>query len=376
MSIALLAPTLVLWAAASVGALHPAEPPVTAAPTGSTSAVPGDPGTLTPGDGLGLATEPVGRSPGQRRPMSGLPVGGLGMTGAVLAGAVLRRHGTGRRRRSTASGPIFVYVPGHGGDPGGFADLAGRMGIDPTGVRVFDYRWAWPSDDALEASRRAPTSDAADALNAYLAALGEEGRTIYLVGHSKGGAVISEVIARWDEHPDLVVHAVSGATLLDPPIAAGPLGALQSVGWFHPGTADDGLFDPVRCGIGGCHDVRVGLGERSGVEVVVVRNPDARLTNLPGRPDRLRVYDLDDGEGDMLARFPNVFGMWRRMSEAHNSVLHDDTVAACISAEATSAGSCRWPSHGSSRGPSHTQGRGRARVRWGRGRSGNGPVVR
>jgi len=198
--------------------------------------------------------------------------------------------------------PIFVYVPGHGGDIDGFSDLAERIGIAPGDVRVFDYRWAWPSSDQVEASRRAPTGDAADALGAYLAALGDEGRPIYLVGHSKGGAVITEVVGRWDEHPEMSVHAVSGAAILDPPIASGPLGLLQSVGWFHSGTADDGLFDPIHCGWGGCRDVRDGLGERSGVEIVIVRNPDARFTNFWGRPDDVRVYDLNDGPGDMLGR--------------------------------------------------------------------------
>jgi len=266
----------------------------------------------------------------------------MGLGGVAIAGAVLSHRkirGGGREEQS----PIFVYVPGHGGDPDGFSDIANRIGIETEDVRVFDYRWAWPSGDRIEASRRASTGDAADALSAYLAALGEDGRPIYLVGHSKGGAVITEVVARWDAHPDMRIAAVTGATILDPPIAAGPLGALQSIGWFHSGTADDGMFDPIRCGWDGCRDVRNGLGSRSDVDVVMVRNPDARLTNFWGRPDGVRVYDLDDGAGDMLDPFPNLVGMWRRMGEAHNSVLHSDTVADCIAAEASVAGSCKWP---------------------------------
>ena len=320
-------------------------------------------GDLAPGDGLGLAPGPAGRS--ERTPSRSPfgPVGGAGLGGAALAGAVLARRRPRRGIRG-AHDPIFVYVPGHGGDPHGFADLAGRMGIGSGDVRVFDYRWAWPSDDPVEASRRVPTGDAADALGAYLAALGEAGRPIYLVGHSKGGAVITEVIGRWDTHPEMSVDAVTGATILDPPIAAGPLGILQSVGWFHGETADDGLFDPIRCGWSGCRDIRDGLGERSGVEVVVVRNPDARFTNFGDRPDGMRVYDLDDGGKDMLDPFPNLVGMWRRMSEAHNSVLHSDTVADCIGAEATATGSCTWPSATP------------IRLSWGRGRSGSGPLLR
>ncbi len=296
----------------------------------------------SPGSGLGLATrEPARpiRSP-LRIPVA--PAGGAGLGAALITTAILTR----RRRWGAAAvpqEPLFVYVPGHGGDPDGFDDLAGRMGIRSGDVRVFDYRWAWPSADQIEASRRAPAADAADALGAYLAALASTGRPIYLVGHSKGGAVITEVVGRWDEEPSTGVGAVFGATILDPPISRGPLGLLQSLGWFHGDTADDGLFDPVRCGWNGCWDVREGLGERSGVEVVIIRNPDAVFTNFRDRPDRVRVYDLDDGGGSMFGRFPSLTGMWKRMGEAHNSVLHNDTVAGCIAAEARTTGSCAWP---------------------------------
>lgn len=318
--------------------------------------------SVAPGDGLGLAPSPTsrsGRAPG-RSPF--VPIGGAGLGGVVLAGSVLVRRRGGGSRRDT--GPLFVYVPGHGGDPDGFGDLARRIGVEPRDVRVFDYRWAWASSDPVEASRWAPTGDAADALGAYLATLGSEGRAIYLVGHSKGGAVITEVVGRWDARPEIGVDAVVGAAILDPPIAAGPLGLLQSIGWLHGDTADDGLFDPVRCGRTGCRDIRDGLGERSGVEVVVVRNTDAGFTNFWGRPDDLRIYDLNDGGGSMFGRFPDLVGMWQRMGEAHNSVLHNDTVADCIASEAQVVGSCHWP---------EPQGLG---ALWGRGRSGTGPLLR
>lgn len=295
-----------------------------------------------PGDALGLSpgdTNKPRRGP-IRIPFA--PASGAGLGGAVIASAVLAR----RRRTGLASGPqdpLFVYVPGHGGNPQGFDDLAKRIGVDGADVRVFDYRWAWPSDDPIEASQRATADDAADALSAYLAALGADGRPIYLVGHSKGGAVVTEVVGRWDEHPTIGVAAVVGAAILDPPISSGPLGLLQSLGWLHGNTADDGLFYPVRCGWTGCRDIRDGLGQKSGVEVVIVRNPDAAFTNFRDRPDGVRVYDLDDGGGGLLGRFPNIFAMWGRMGEAHNSVLHSDTVAACIAAEAKRVGSCRWP---------------------------------
>ena len=320
------------------------------------------PAGVSPGDGLGLSSgapaHPV-RGP-LRIPLA--PAGGAGIGAVAIAGTVVarRRHGDSS---GAEAGPLYVYVPGHGGDPDGFDDLAERMGLDPSDVRVFDYRWAWPSSDAVEASRRAPASDAAHALSSYLAALGTAGRSIYLIGHSKGGAVITEVVGRWDEQPAMGVDAVVGATILDPQISTGPLGLLQSLGWFHGGTADDGLFDPVRCRWTGCRDIRDGLGERSGVEVVIVRNPDAAFTNFHDQPDRVRVYDLDDGGGSMFERFPSLIGMWQRMGEAHNSVLHSDTVAKCIAAEARKAGSCVWPKPKSAGSP------------WGRGRSGTGPLA-
>jgi len=320
------------------------------------------PGVGSPGDALGLSSgTPARPARGPVRiPLA--PASGAGIGAVAIAGAALARR---RRWESPGGGPgpLYVYVPGHGGDPDGFDDLAGRIGLGPSDIRVFDYRWAWPSSDAVEASRHAPAAHAADALSSYLAALGASGRPIYLVGHSKGGAVITEVIGRWDEHPSTGVDAVVGATILDPPISKGPLGLLQSLGWLHGETADDGLFNPVRCRWNGCRDIRDGLGERSGVEVVIVRNPDAALTNFRDRPDRVRVYDLDDGGGSMFERFPNLIGMWQRMGEAHNSVLHSDTVADCIAAEAQTTGSCEWPKPKS------------VRSAWGRGRSDTGPLA-
>lgn len=309
----------------------------TGTPAGSTTDEP-----AVPADGLGLApagAKRSGRGP-VRIPLA--PTGGLGLGGAAIVAATMVR----RRRAGTSSGsqdPLFVYVPGHGGGADGFDDLAGMMGVGSVDIRAFDYRWAWPSDDPLAASQRVPTNNAADALGEYLAMLASEGRPIYLVGHSKGGAVITELVGRWDGDPSTGVDSVIGATILDPPIASGPLGLLQSLGWFHGDTPDDGLFNPVQCGWSGCRDIRDGLGGRSGVEVVIVRNPDAVVTNLYAHPDDVRVYDLDDGGGSPFARFPRVLAMLSRVGDAHNSVLHSDTVADCIAAEAESVGSCSWP---------------------------------
>lgn len=339
--------------------VHPSGPPVV---DGTVPVAAEAHGIGSPGDGLGLSSGSPVRSSGGPARIPLAPAGGAGIGTVAIAAAALARR---RRFESTGgeTSPLYVYVPGHGGDPHGFDDLAGRIGLGPEDMRVFDYRWAWPSSDPVEASRHAPSSDAADALSSYLAALGSDGRPIYLVGHSKGGAVITEVVGRWDEHPSMGVEAVVGATILDPPISRGPLGLLQSLGWFHGDTADDGLFDPVRCRWNGCRDIRNGLGERSGVEVVIVRNPDAAFTNFHDQPDGVRVYDLDDGGGSMFERFPSLIGMWQRMGEAHNSVLHSDTVAGCIAAEARQIGSCVWPKPKS------------LRVPWGRGRSGTGPLA-
>ena len=355
---ALLATAAVVASLLSTIPLHPAdrsfgfEPPdITTAGTPSTTTVefgaPGDALGLSPGDTTKPPRGPI------RIPLA--PASGAGLGGAVIAAAVLAR----RRSMGLAPSqqdPLFVYVPGHGGDPRGFEDLAKRIGVDGGDIRVFDYRWAWPSNDPIEASRRATADDAADALGAYLAAVGADGRPIYLVGHSKGGAVITEVVGRWDQHPTIAVDAVVGAAILDPPISSGPLGLLQSVGWLHGGTADDGLFDPIRCGWTGCRDIRDGLGRDAGVEVVIVRNPDAGFTSFRDRPDGVRVYDLDDGRGGLLGRFPNIFGMWSRMGEAHNSVLHSDVVAACIAAEVKHVGSCTWPTSNPAEAPPSSPG--------------------
>jgi hypothetical protein len=252
-------------------------------------------------------------------------------------------HPGGRRRPKPPQPVMFVYVPGHGGDPDGFADLAARLGVADDRVAVFDYRWVWGSDDPIDASRWALASDAADALHAQVATLASSHDRIYIVAHSKGGAIVTEMIARWDERPGLAVTAVVGAMLLDPAIAAGPLGLGQSLGWLIGSVPDDGGFGPVRCGLTGCRDIRVDLGRSAGVEVVAIRNPDGVLTNFRDRPAGLRVHDLDDGGRHPLHWWPNPIAAVQRMGEAHSSVLHDDTVAECLHAESLSVGSCRWP---------------------------------
>ena len=183
---------------------------------------------LAPGDGLSLARNPLTRShTGGVLPRSvpspvlpGSAAGGVVALVAALTPAISR--GVRRRRaRRSDSEPFFIYVPGHGGSPSGFDDLAGRMGLDSERIRVFDYRWAHADRSAEAASRQAPTARAADALDFYLREQAKLHSQIYLVGHSKGGAVITELVSRWDADPSRTVQAVTGAPSLDPPIAAG-----------------------------------------------------------------------------------------------------------------------------------------------------------
>lgn len=308
-----------------------------------------DAAQLAPGDGLGLGSNPVARSPAKGAPRPGIPIpiipgaGAGGAAALVAAMAPTIARGVRRRRfRARDTDPFYIYVPGHGGNAAGFDDLATRMDLDPERIRVFDYRWAHSDPSPENASRWAPTARAADILGFYVREQAKLHSQIYLVGHSKGGAVITELVSRWDADPTRTVPAVTGAAILDPPIASGPLGALQSAGWFVGGAPDDGLFDPVRCDLRGCRDVREHLGVGAEVEVIAVRNPSADVTNFRDEPEGLRVYDLIDGKAGALSLWWDPRQMLGRAGEAHESVLHSDAVADCIRAESTQPGSCRW----------------------------------
>jgi hypothetical protein len=270
-----------------------------------------------------------------------LPVPGvIGLMGMAAALAVLQR----RDDLSPAAGlalesdPLVVFVPGHGQPQGSsaFADLIEYMDIEPDDVRHFDYRFVDGGADASQASEDVGIDAAATGLNAYLGGVAGDGRQIYLVGFSKGGATIAELVADWDAGRWGPSDSVVGAALLDPPISAGAQGWLQSVGRHWGPVPDDGGYDPVQCTfLGfGCSDRRAGLGERSDVEVVVVRNPKAGVTSFGDRPPGLRIYEAaDDG--------PTVFGQLARnplripsrIAQAHDAVLHDRRVAACIVSE-------------------------------------------
>jgi len=298
--------------------------------------------TPAPADGLGLAPGggPLPR-PGPALPVS-LPAGALGLGGVGAGMAVLiAARGGARGRRDDE--PFFVFVPGHGGAPEDFDDLVERMGLDRDHVAAFDYRWVWTDADPREAARWAHTSDAAGALHAYLEALAAEHSEIYVVAHSKGGAVVTEMVSRWDREPTIAVDHVTGAALLDPAISAGILGTVQQLGYVIGPLADNGLFHPVRCEWFSCSDIRDHLGERSGVEVIAVRNPDALITNFRDEPEGMRIYELDDGGPHPLSWPWDPVETLDRIGEAHGAVLHSDVVADCIVAEAGQTGSCTWP---------------------------------
>ncbi len=320
-------------------------------------------GLLLGGSSLGLAgeeTEPITVEP-EPVPIEPIPAsdqehpfeplsGMLGLAGIAAALAALQRRGDDLSPGGGLSldpGPIVVFVPGHGQSHGSsaFAELIEYMELDDDSVRHFDYRWVEGGLSASAASEAVLLDDAASALNAYLAGVAGDGREIYLVGFSKGGATVAELVADWDDGRWGPSDSVVGAALLDPPIARGKLGYLQSVGRFWGPLPDDGGYNPIGCTFLGhnCSDRRVGLGLDAGVEVVVIRNPKAGLTSFGDHPAGLRVYDApDDGPTiwEQLAR--NPFALPGRISEAHEAVLHDRNVADCIVAELNS-GTCDLP---------------------------------
>ena len=301
---------------------------------------------ISPGDGIGLAPNPAVRSgtssagassygsPSGRFPVS-LPVTGV----AVLSTVSLLYT----RRRNDE--PLIVLVHGDGGSAEDFDYLVDEMDVDLARIVASDYSDLDGGSSSTSSSRTVSTASAADTLDSLLRDLAEQNSNIYSIHHSRGGAVGVEMIANIDEGSRPPIDGYRGASLLDPAIASGFIGELQSIGGSSipllDRLPDDGGFNPIRCDVDGCRDVREHLGHNAGVEVVAIKNPDAVVTNFEGSPAGLRTFALVDSKPSALWYFlvnPILGAM--RSSEAHGSVLADEHVAACIAAEIDEPGSC------------------------------------
>jgi len=329
--------------------------------------------------------------------------------GAVLiAGLTLtrRRHASGVPGAVEGTGPIpaevspasglalqppddalVVFVPGHGNGPEVFDELAEHMGLRDDQRITFDYRLATEDLDVVDGSMRASVGEAADALNGFIAGLAELGRPLYIVGFSKGGVTTAELLGRWDDGAYGRPEAVAGVALLDPPMAAGVHGAIQTVGHFLSRSVDwvsrnvfqapvvlplapvvlplvavvraplrwlgglvdripdDGGYDPVTCSFAffGCDDERRFLGRASGLDPVVIVSSSTSVTNFIDRPDGLRVNAAVPPPSSPEAGGDAVIGSPGRIGEAHAAVVTDEGVAECLVAEMHQTGTCTLP---------------------------------
>lgn len=293
-------------------------------------------GSTSPGDGLGLSPNPIVRpvrtSSATTRSALPSPLPFAGAAATAAGAAALYR----RRRDDT---PLLVVVHGHGGDGENFDRLIDMMDIEGARVVAFDYSSVDGGTDSTTSSRTVSTADSAVALDAFIRQLSTSNSNMYSLHHSKGGAVGVSMIASLDDGTSPPIDGYRGAALLDPAIAAGPLGHLQSAGVGHGWIPDDGGFNPIECSDDGCVDIRDNLGEASGVEVIAVRNRDALVTNFNARPEGLRIFDVHDGLPSAL-----LYGalFLPRIIQAHNSVLSNVDVANCVKAEVSVPGSCEW----------------------------------
>jgi len=291
---------------------------------------------MSPGAGLGLSPNPIVRPVG----VSTQPAPPLLPATIPFAGALATLAGAAAMYRSRRDeSPLLVLVHGHGGGAENFDELVRKMDIKGARVVAFDYSWVDGGDDSTASSRSVTTDDAAAALDAYIRQLSVKNSNIYSLHHSKGGAVGVSMIASLDSGSQPPIDGYRGAALLDPAIASGALGIMQSVGHGHDWLPDDGGFDPIQCDDNGCVDVREHLGEASGVDVVAIRNRDALVTNFADKPSGLRVFNLRDGLPSAL-----LYGAFflPRIFQAHNSVLAHDDVANCVRSEIALPGSCAW----------------------------------
>lgn len=311
------------------------------------SSVPLDlPDDVAPGDGIGLAPNPIVR---QQRPTA-RPVGSsppaapaparIPVALSAIASAAALGSGFKRRRED----PLVVLVHGDGGSAGDFRFLVRELGIDPSRVVAFDYSSVDGGVSSTESSRTVPTWAAANALDSMLRELSKTNSNIYSIHHSRGGAVGTEMIANIDDGDRARIDGYRGAALLDPAIASGMTGVLQTVGGLGWGLGkripDDGGFDPIRCEGFNCRDVRANLGDTAGVEVMAIRNPDALITNFHAEPEGLRVFDLADDKPNALWYLARPFLFRKRVAEAHASVLVSESVADCLASEIADPGSC------------------------------------
>lgn len=266
---------------------------------------------------------------------------GFGLAGSAVAATVALAGW--RRRKGRSSQPLYVLVHGNGGSASDFDELLEAIGADRSDTVAFDYRTVIDAKSSTDASRIANTEAAAKQLDALIRRLSVYSSNIYSLHHSKGGAVGVSMIASLDDGTRQTIDGYRGAALLDPAIASGWMGSLQRAGRFANFIPDNGGFDPVRCDSDRCRDIRVNLGEKSGVEVIAIRNPDAVVTNFTDEPQGLRVYDLvDDGKSSALLAPFGIYGFQKRVREAHASVLTSSAVASCIKAEVASSGACAW----------------------------------
>ncbi len=311
-------------------------------------------GEPAPGDALELDPPPARipsdtaaplRSDGESPvgvPISRFPFSPIDVGAVVAAGGATVAVRTARSRRRDDE-PLVVVVHGHGGSAHDFDDLIDLMGVDADQVVAFDYTTVDGGTSSTESSRVVSSARTAEALDRFIRSLAERHSHIYSIHHSKGAAAGALMIAGIDDGRRPPIDGYRGAALLDPPMARGFLGGLQSAGQIVRWIPDDGGFDPITCDLTSCHDLRPGLGHGAGVEVVMIRNPDAAITNLATIPDDLRVLDLvDDGGRSAWERWWNPIAFARRVFEAHGSVLRHEAVARCLSAEVEEPGSCSW----------------------------------
>ncbi|MBT8213260.1 MAG: hypothetical protein KJN71_08950 [Acidimicrobiia bacterium] len=332
------------------------------------SGAPGDALELTPGPAPAPAAVAT-PTPPRDAPAHGHPFPWPGdPTLAGLMAAALALRATRRPEdEGVGAAPLAVFVSGHGNETTDFDPLLTQMGLGSDEFVHFDWRATRLDLDHATASTHASVAEAAGDLHSLLQGLAASGRPIYLVGFSKGGATIAELLSWWDQDETLRVANVYGAALLDPPIADGFLGFLQSAGHAVGPVPDNGRFDTHRCDKLGCRDVRDHLGAESGVELIIIRNPDAWVTNVRDRIRGVRMYDLDHDGGEHAARellgtdeyaghplselVGNVIQAGWRVVDAHNSVLAHPEVAQCLIAEIRRPGDCdetwaggrRWP---------------------------------